>query len=79
MKTMQVGNLKTHFSEVIERVKNGEKIVIAYGRSRKNVAVIVPYAEYAGAHSIKLGLLKKKARYTFKKNFPMTTEELAGS
>ena len=73
---MQVGELKTRFSEVIEWVKKGEKVVVTYGRSKENVAVIVPYDEYNGNHSIKLGLLKGKATCVFKDDFEMTEEEL---
>jgi prevent-host-death family protein len=79
MKTMQVGELKTHFSRVIERVKNGEKIVVTYGKDKRNVAVIVPYDEYKGGHSIKLGLLEGKASAVFNEDFEMTPEELIES
>ncbi len=79
MKTMKVGELKTHFSEVIEQVKKGEKIIISYGKKKENVAVIVPYSEYKKNNSIKLGLLKNKATYAFKNDFEMTTEELTDS
>ena len=78
MKTMQIGELKTNFSRVIERVKKGEKIVISYGKSKENVAVIVPYAEYKGTNAIKLGMLSRKATYAFSDDFQMTSEELLG-
>ena len=78
MKTMQVGELKSNFSRVIEQVKNGEKIVVSYGKSKENVAVIVPYAEFKGTNSIKLGMLKGKATYKFSDDFQMTPEELLG-
>ena len=79
MKTMPVGEFKTRFSQVIERVKRGEKVVISYGKNRKNVAVIIPYSEFNRTNSIKLGLLKGKAFYAFKKGYSMTDEELVGS
>ena len=78
MKSMQIGELKTRFSRVIERVRKGEKIVVSYGKNRQNVAVIVPYAEYKGTNAIKLGLLKGRGTCTFGKDFEMTAEELAG-
>ena len=78
MKTMQIGDLKTNFSQVIERVKKGEKVVISYGRSRENVAVIVPYSEYKGTNAITLGLLAGKATYQFAEDFAVTPEELLG-
>jgi prevent-host-death family protein len=78
MKTMQIGELKTNFSRVIERVKSGEKIIVSYGKSKENVAVIVPYAEYKGTNSIKLGMLAGKATYKFSDNFQLTPEDLLG-
>ncbi len=78
MKTMQIGELKQKFSQVLDRVKKGEKIVISYGKSKKNVAVMIPYAEYKGTNSIKLGVLKGKASCTFSDDFEMTADELSG-
>jgi len=76
MKTMQIGELKNKFSQVLERVRNGERIVISYGKSKENVAVIVPYSEYKGSSSIRLGLLEGKASYEFAEDFEMSTGEL---
>ena len=76
MKTFPVGELKTHFSEVIEAVKRGEQIVISYGKKKRNIAVIVPYSQYAKKNGIRLGLLKAKARCGFVDDFEMSPEEL---
>jgi prevent-host-death family protein len=46
MKTMQIGELKTHFSEVLNDVKSGEEIVITYGKKKENIAVIIPYSAF---------------------------------
>jgi antitoxin (DNA-binding transcriptional repressor) of toxin-antitoxin stability system len=73
---MPVGELKSHFSAVIEAVKNGEEIVISYGKKKKKIAVIVPFSQYAKENSVKLGLLKNKAKCEFSDDFEMTTEEL---
>ena len=75
---MQVGEFKAHFSEVVERVKNGEEIVISYGRKRENVAVLIPYAAYKRSNAIALGILKGKARVEFAEEFEITAEELLG-
>lgn len=77
MKTLPVGELKTHFSEVIDDVKSGEEIIITYGRKKENVAVIIPYSQYKHKNVIKLGLLKKK-ELTIHEDFEMTEEELLG-
>ena len=78
MKTMQIGELKSKFSQVIERVKHGEKIVVSYGKGKENVAVIVPYSEYKGTSAVQLGLLEGKASYEFAEDFEMNPEELVG-
>jgi prevent-host-death family protein len=78
MKTMPVGELKARFSEVIEAVKRGEKIVVSYGKKKENLAVIVPFSQYRKKNAVRVGLLEGKAKYEFADDFEMTTEELAG-
>ncbi|MCD4787226.1 MAG: type II toxin-antitoxin system Phd/YefM family antitoxin [Desulfobacterales bacterium] len=46
MQTLTIGELKTSFSEVLKKIRSGQKIVISYGRKREKVAVIVPYSAY---------------------------------
>jgi antitoxin (DNA-binding transcriptional repressor) of toxin-antitoxin stability system len=75
---MPVGELKSHFSEVIEAIKNGEQIVISYGKKKKKIAVIIPFSQYVKENGVKLGLLKNKAKCEFADDFEMTTEELVG-
>jgi len=76
MKTMRIGELKRKFSQVLDCVKKGEKIVISYGKRKENIAVIVPYAEYQAMNTIRLGVLLGKASYKFSDSFEMTPEEL---
>ena len=78
MKTLPVGELKTHFSEVIDDVKDGEEYVITYGRKKENVAVLIPYSHYNSKNVLKLGLLKDKS-YSLAEDFKMSEEELIGS
>lgn len=78
MKTMQVGELKARFSEVVEIVKNGEEVIVSYGKKHENVAVIIPYSAYRQRNKIKLGNLKGKAVATFSDQFKMTAAELIG-
>jgi prevent-host-death family protein len=79
MKTMQVGELKAHFSEVLDEVKKGREIGISYGRSKETVAVLVPYDQYRNKKKRKLGLLRGKGSVIFKDDFKMTDEEFLGS
>ena len=75
MKTLPVGEFKTHFSEIIDDVKSGEEIIITYGRKKENIAVVVPYSIYKKKNKIKLGLLKD-IKIKINDDFKMTEEEL---
>jgi prevent-host-death family protein len=74
MKTLPVGELKTHFSEVLSDVKAGEEVVITYGKKKESIAVIIPYAEYKKKNSIRLGLLKDK-KMKIRDDFAISEEE----
>jgi antitoxin (DNA-binding transcriptional repressor) of toxin-antitoxin stability system len=75
MKEMPVGEVKAHFSEVLEEVKQGNRIGILYGRTKKPVAMIVPYIEEKVSKR-KIGILDGKIKIKFRDDFEMTTEEL---
>ena len=79
MKSMQVGYLKTHFSDVMDLVCKGEKIAINYGRRKEKLAVIVPYSEYCGGKKRSIGIKEKHASYRIKDNFKISDEELLNS
>jgi hypothetical protein len=76
MKTMTVGEFKTHFSEVIEQVKAGEKIAVTYGKKKEIIGYFSP--EIPPQPKIKLGILEGKAKFTFAPDFKMTEEEFLG-
>lgn len=78
MKTLPVGEFKTHFSKVISDVKSGEKIIVTFGKKKENVAVIIPYKEYIKKNIINLGLLRDK-KMTIHNDFKITEEELLQS
>jgi hypothetical protein len=73
MKTMTVGEFKTHFSQALKEVEAGEKIGITYGKAKKIRAYFVPKAEVLKAR--KLGIYKKKAKIIFKAGFKITEKE----
>jgi len=75
MKTLAVGELKTHFSEALEDVKSGEEIVVTYGKKKENIAVIIPYKLYQKKHEIQLGLLSDK-KMKINEDFAITEEDL---
>ncbi len=74
MKTFAVGEFKTRFSEIIERVRTGEEFIISYGKKKENVAVLIPYAAYK-TKKIRLGLLRDKS-FKIHDDFKMSEEEL---
>lgn len=60
MKTMTVGEFKAQFSTVLDRIKQGETVVICHGRRREKIAALVPYRQIAVSER-PLGLLKDRA------------------
>ncbi len=46
MQSIQVGQFKSEFSTILNKVQNfGEKYIIEYGKKHKKVAMLVPYEE----------------------------------
>lgn len=78
MKTVSVGEFKSKFALVLEWIKNGEEVIISYGRKKKEVAVLMDIAKYNKPGKRKLGLLKGKATARFADTFKMSTEEFLG-
>jgi len=78
MKTLPVGEIKAQFSEVLEKVKQGESFGILYGKKKKPVAMIVPYIESDEKKERRLGILDGKVKVTFAEDFKMTEEEFLG-
>ena len=76
MKSLPVGELKAHFSEVLEDVQNGETIEILYGKKKTPVARIVPINGSKPKKKRKLGIWEGKVKYVFSDDFKMTDEEL---
>jgi len=76
MKTMTVGEFKTHFSDVIEQIKSGEEIAVTYGKKKEVVGYFIPGK--SKEPKIKLGIMEGKAKFTFSPDFKMTTDEFLG-
>ena len=77
MKTMSVGEFKTHFSEVIDLIRAGEKIEVTFGKKKEVIGYFSP-KEQDDKPKRKLGILKGKAKFTFADDFKMTEEEFLG-
>ena len=76
MESINVGELKSRFSEILERVKRGEEIIISYGKTRKKVAVLIPYDRYAPKQNRRIGLFKDRGACVIHKDFKFTEEEM---
>ena len=79
MESISVGELKARFSEILERIKKGDEIVISYGKKRNKVAVLLPYDRYVSKQERKLGLLKNRGKCIIHEDFKMTDEEMLNS
>jgi prevent-host-death family protein len=76
MKSLPVGELKAQFSEVLEKVQQGESFEITFGKNRKPVAKIVPVNGAKPKKKRKIGIWEGKVKFVFADNFKMTDEEL---
>lgn len=75
MYTLPVGEFKTKFSEVLEKVLKGEHIGVSFGKKRKKIAVLVPFDNFKKNANRKLGILEGKASFKVGKDFKFTDEE----
>ena len=76
MDTLKVGELKSQFSRILQRVQAGEEIAISFGKTGKKIAVLVPYEKYISDSPRPLGLLKGKAQCIIGDDFHITDEDL---
>ncbi len=76
MKSLPVGEFKAQFSEVLEKVQQGETVEIVFGKKKTPVALLVPINGSKPLKKRKLGILEGKVKFKFAKNFKMTDEEL---
>lgn len=79
MKTLSVGEFKTHFSKVLADVSSGISVGVSYGRKGALVAVLVPPKVALPQQGLALGLLKGTATFQRRANYKMTDEELLTS
>jgi antitoxin (DNA-binding transcriptional repressor) of toxin-antitoxin stability system len=79
MQTIQVGEFKARFSEMIDSVRAGETIVVAYGRNQEKVAALIPYDQLPASQPRQLGVLAGQATVVIGDDFAMTDEELLGA
>lgn len=77
MKTMTVGELKAQFSEVLgQLIKNGEPVVISYGKKKEKVAAIIPFGQLKPEGERPLGLMQSRARCLLHDDFALDDEAM---
>ena len=76
MKSLSVGEIKTQFSDILEKVQQGESFGITYGKSKKLVAELNPPKMQKKIKKRKFGILDGKMKIVFADDFKMTDEEL---
>jgi antitoxin (DNA-binding transcriptional repressor) of toxin-antitoxin stability system len=76
MKALTVAEVKTHFSEILIQVKNGENVKILYGKAKKPVAMIIPIPDMNSPR--KIGILDGKAAFRTKGDVKISEGEFLG-
>jgi len=79
MKTYTVGDLKAHFSEVLDQVQEGEEVYVTYGKKKEIVAQIIAHKKEPKKKKRKLGLMKGKVKVRFHGDWHLTDEEFLNS
>jgi antitoxin (DNA-binding transcriptional repressor) of toxin-antitoxin stability system len=79
MQTMTVGRFKSHFSEVLDLIQNGEDVVISYGKKKEKIAVLVAFDRYEGKPQRILGILAGKASFATAADSKIDDDELLAS
>lgn len=76
MKSFTVGEFKAQFSEVLEKVQQGESFEVTFGKNKKPVARIVPINGTKPKKKRKLGVWEGKVKFVVPDNFKMTDDDL---
>lgn len=76
MQTLTHNELRDNIVKVLEMVESGEEILIRNEKSKKSIAVLIPYLKYKHKKERQLGILKGKASYKIKEDFKITDDEL---
>ncbi|HVA11425.1 MAG TPA: hypothetical protein VNG32_04665 [Candidatus Dormibacteraeota bacterium] len=80
MKTLTVAKLKSQFSTVVSDLRQGQEIVITYGRNKEPLATIVPQSKMQKPnYAVQLGDLKQQGWTYTLRDFTISDNELLGS
>ena len=76
MKTVSVADFKARFSDLLNKVRGGERIAIQFGRRKETVAILVPAGAGNEFPNRTLGILRGKSSFKLRADFKMTDETL---
>ena len=76
MKVLTAAEVKTHFSDILFQVKNGEKVKILYGKSKEPIAMIIPPEDMNSPR--KIGILDGIASFKEEGDGKISLEEFLG-
>lgn len=79
MQTVQVGEFKARFSEMIDAVRAGETVIVSYGRGHEKVAALVPIDQLPKASGRQLGILAGQFSFEMQEDFTISDEEFLGA
>ncbi len=76
MKTLAVGELKSQFSAVLTEMQEGHAVAVGFGKSKRRVAVLIPYRQYRKTAGRRLGLLEGRANFRIPGDFSLSDEDM---
>ena len=79
MRILSIGTLKAHFSEVLDLVRQGETVVVSYGRKKEKVAALIPYEQLQQVKPRKLGFMEGRGQCHIHEDFSISDDELLKS
>lgn len=79
MKTLAVGELKSQFSAVLAEMKDGHPVAVGFGKSKRKVAVLVPYRQYRKTAGRTLGVFKGRTTCKVHADFSLSDEDVLQS
>jgi antitoxin (DNA-binding transcriptional repressor) of toxin-antitoxin stability system len=79
MKTMAVGELKAQFSTVLTEMQDGHPVAVGFGKSKRKIAVLMPYGQYRKAAGRRLGILEGQATCRVLTDFSLSDEDVLSS
>ena len=76
MKTLAVGELKSQFSAVLAEMKEGHPVAVGFGKSKRKIAVMIPYRQYRKTTGRRLGILEGRATCRVLADFSVSDDDV---